>query len=161
MTAQARDRIIYNNEEYGLASVPLGPYLRTRGIEFVSRTTANWRGYVSTWEITEDKLFLVGLSAYLGNNKNVGIDYLFPGQNKVFADWFTGEVRIPRGELLLYVHAGFGSIYTEDLFLDFQNGVLKGSRLVDNKEMAIEKKKKNENDKILWNLLRNSYKDFD
>jgi hypothetical protein len=33
---------------------------------------------------------------------------------------------------LHYVHGGYASIYEEDLFLEFQEGVLKGTRVVKN-----------------------------
>lgn len=134
MTAQFREILIYNGERLGMAANPLRPYLDSRkDIEFVSNSTACWRGYVGRWKIIDDKLFLVNLSANLGDEK-VGLDYLFPGEKKVFADWYSGEIRIPTGEMIEYVHMGYASIFEKDIFLVFVNGQLVNQYEVDNRE---------------------------
>jgi hypothetical protein len=64
---------------------------------------------------------------------DAGMEKLFPGYlNGVFAHWYTGELRCPRGALLKYVHGGFHSVYEEDLFLRVQRGVLIDERIVRN-----------------------------
>ncbi len=63
MTAQVRERLIYNNEEYSLATEPLSPYLAKHKIEFPSTTTACWRGYCGKWLIENNKLYLIDLKA--------------------------------------------------------------------------------------------------
>ena len=60
------------------------------------------------------------------------MDFLFPDQKEVFADWFTGEIRIPQGDLLEYVHGGYDSTYEKDLFLDFKEGYLVSYKYVYN-----------------------------
>lgn len=45
---------------------------------------------------------------------------------------FTGEMKIPQGKMLHHEHLGYASIFERDLFLEFKNGVLTGSREVDN-----------------------------
>ena len=53
---------------------------------------------------------------------------MFPGYpERVFAHWYSGRIRVPRGKLLKYVHAGYASIYERDLLLDFERGVLVAS----------------------------------
>jgi hypothetical protein len=83
---------------------------------------------VGTWEIIEilgvERLYLVGLSAHKTYEELVGISDLFPGYDKVFAHWFTGELRCPQGALLNYVHGGYASTYEYDLLMDFKQGVL-------------------------------------
>ena len=72
-------------------------------------------------------------SASIAYQNRVGLEYLFPDYpNGIFAHWFTGEIRCPRGDRLHYVHGGYASIYEEDLFLEFHEGILKGSRVVKN-----------------------------
>jgi hypothetical protein len=138
MTAQSMESLVFNGERLRMCTTPLDIYLIQRGIRFHSETTANWRGYDGSWEIkgSEElgyRLYLVGLSASIAYQKRVGLDYLFPDYpNGVFAHWFTGEIRCPRGDRLHYVHGGYASIYEEDLFLEFHEGVLKGSRVVKN-----------------------------
>jgi hypothetical protein len=62
------------------------------------------------------------------------VDFLFPGQKEVFASWFTGTIRIPQGKQLNYIHAGYMSVYEEDLFLEFEAGILKSTNIVDNRK---------------------------
>jgi len=102
MTAQVAERLIYGgNKEIGLFSNPLSLYLKQTGISFVSPHTANWRGYVGTWKIIEaegvERLYLVKLSAHKSYEEIVGVSDVFPGFDKVFAHWFTGQLRCPQG----------------------------------------------------------------
>jgi hypothetical protein len=57
---------------------------------------------------------------------------IFPNQKKVFAEWFSGEIKIPQGKMLHYEHMGYISIFEKDLFLEFKKGVLYNKREVDN-----------------------------
>jgi hypothetical protein len=44
--------------------------------------------------------------------------------DRVFAHWYTGNLRVPQGKRLHYVHMGYGSTYVRDLFLEIEKGVL-------------------------------------
>jgi hypothetical protein len=138
MTAQSTESLLYKKENLQMCSTPLDVYLLQNNIRFEAENTANWRGYQGSWEIkgSEEvgyRLYLISLTACLKYPKKVGLDYLFPEfPNGVFAHWFSGEIRCPRGDRLHYVHGGYASIYEEDLFLEFQEGVLKGTRVVKN-----------------------------
>ena len=134
MTAQIRDALKYNGETYFLASEPLREYLYQEGIEFSGFTTACWRGYVATWEIKADKLFMVSMRGNIKEGKKVDLSYLFPDQSEVFAEWFTGEIKIPHGELLEYVHMGYGSVYEKEMYLSFEKGVLCERKELDNRK---------------------------
>ena len=62
------------------------------------------------------------------------LEDFFPGYpERVFAHWFSGELRCPRGELLEYVHAGFASRYAETLVFTVERGVVKGQHCIDNR----------------------------
>lgn len=128
MTAQVAERLIYGEKEISLFSNPLSLFLKETGISFESPHTACWRGYVGTWEIIDtlgtERLYLVGLSAHKTYEKIVGVSDVFPGYDKVFAHWFTGELRCPQGALLDYVHGGYASTYEYDLLMEFKQGVL-------------------------------------
>lgn len=141
MTAQAREKLIYNGQEYHLATEPLRPYLEKNKIEFEAPSTACWRGYYGSWSIEDDKLYLTELTAYAKietnerrffNGVEVGLEYLFPNQDKVFAEWFSGELRIPYGEMIRYVHMGYESIYEKELFIKIESGNVVGSSEIDN-----------------------------
>lgn len=128
MTAQVSERLIYGGKEISLFSNPLSLYLKNAGIRFESPHTANWRGYVGTWEILVhegvERLYLVGLRAHKSYDEILELPDVFPGLDKVFAHWFTGELRCPQGAQLKYQHMGYGSIYEYDLFMEFKQGIL-------------------------------------
>jgi hypothetical protein len=100
--------------------------------EVVMASTSCWRGYIGTWEIVEDKLYLIELKGYPGNNKRFTMNSLFPNQERVYAEWYSGEIKIPQGKMLHYEHMGYMSLFEKDLFLEFNKGMLVGSREVDN-----------------------------
>lgn len=79
-------------------------------------------------------LYLTDLEVfpYQDTSKSAGMDYLFPGEEKVFAKWFTGEIRVPLGDELQYVHMEYDTLYEKDLFLKIWRGRLKSERVVDN-----------------------------
>lgn len=128
MTAQVSEKLIYGDKEIPLFTNPLSLYLQQSGVSFQSPHTANWRGYVGTWQIIEhsgvERLYLVGLSAHKSYEEIIGLSDVFPGFDKVFAHWFSGELRCPQGAQLEYRHMGYGSVYEYDLLMDFKQGVL-------------------------------------
>jgi hypothetical protein len=138
MTAQYSENLIYQGQEYMLCSEPLGHFLENSGatLKFHSPHTALWRGYVGTWAIEADRLYLTGMLGHVlrdGKVLEVGLEALFPDYPEgVFAHWFTGELRCPSGERLKYVHGGFNSTYERDRFLRVQRGVVVEERNVIN-----------------------------
>lgn len=135
MTAQAAEQLLYKGEELRMCSTPLDTFLQNSGlnISFQDRSTACWRGYVASWEIRGDRLYITDISATLENGEPATLEDLFPGYpDGAFAHWFTGEVRCPMGGQIKYVHMGFGSTFERDLFLEFKSGVLVSERVVEN-----------------------------
>lgn len=128
MTAQVSEHLIYGGKEIPMFSNPLGLYLIASKVSFKSPHTANWRGYVGTWEVKEyegvERLYLIGLYAHKTYDQIVGVRDIFPGYDTVFAHWFSGELRLPQGEQLKYRHMGYGSIYEYDLMMEFKHGIL-------------------------------------
>lgn len=127
MTAQIAERLIYDGQEHALLSNPLTSYFEQGGVkpDFRATSTANWRGYVGTWEVLGDRLYLVSLKGWLRGGEEVNLETVFPGfPERVFAHWFTGQLRIPQGRQLQYVHMGYGSTYERDVMLSVRHGVL-------------------------------------
>lgn len=129
MTAQAREILIYKGKKYGMATEPLEPYIESNGIQFnpMIECSGCWRGYIGTWSIEDNKLYLIDIDTD-NDGKKVGLEYLFSNQEKVFAEWFTGELRVPYGELIEYIHLGYESRYAKELFLEISKGVLINER---------------------------------
>ena len=161
MTAQIRDKIFYKGRQYSLATEPLRPYLEAMDIRYTGISTGNYRGYVASWEVRDKKLYLVELMIPGFKPEMDRVEDLFPEEDKTFAEWYTGKLRIPHGELLEYVHNGYGSLYEKELFLRFLNGKLIGESEIDNRKEYEEKlarekqyKQENENKKIVNRIRR-------
>ncbi len=153
MTTQTKDILIYNNEKLLIACEPLEDYLEKVQLphKLVAPSSACWRGYYSKWAIDNKKLFLIEWRGFILDWQKVGIDYLFPDEEIVFAKWFSGEIRIPMGEIVNYVHGGYLSIYEGDMVLEFINGELvkeqiKCLTVKEVENIIVEKVKENKRD---------------
>jgi hypothetical protein len=132
MTAQIAERLIYEGRETSMCSEPLGDYFAFGGEkpEFEATCTALWRGYVGTWEIECDRLYMTSLHGVLKGGGEATLDTVFPGYPKrVFAHWYSGSLRIPEGQMLEYVHMGYGSTYERDLIVEIEKGLVIGSSI--------------------------------
>lgn len=133
MTAQVSEILTYKGESLSLCSNPLSPFLANSNFDFQSTSTACWRGYIGYWAIENDRLYLKKISGHLKNGQRVNLDTLFPGfSDGVFAHWYSGEMRCPRGKLLKYVHGGYASQYEEDVFILIKKGVVISERVTKN-----------------------------
>jgi ankyrin repeat protein len=137
MTAQFGELLLYDGNRHEITETPLDSYFELNGIDpkFYSPHTALWRGYVGSWEIVENKLYLVELDGQTENVTIVGncmdvdvngasMDTFFPHhQGRVFADWFTGTISIPQGDLLEHLSDEYCSVYEREIVLRVENGV--------------------------------------
>ena len=116
MTMQIPDTVIYNDVAYetGVYCADLfKPYLEEHHIELFADCSAIWRGYIATWKIENGMLYLTEIYANvtgvqtkrhikcsestiyrLLSDEAAGMDYFFPNQSKVLADWYSGNVPI-------------------------------------------------------------------
>ena len=138
MTAQIMEVIYIDGKKRYMASEPFGLYLESiKDVPtFSAPHTGCWRGYEGTWEIMDEKLFLVNLHGFIKTPEkeyqDIDLNYFFPNQKKVFAEWFSGELRIPEGKMVNYIHMGYESLYEKDLILELENGTVVSKILVDN-----------------------------
>lgn len=138
MTAQIHERLIVDGEETSMAFCPPLPVDHPRLVAVdddeigpdasILVSTACWRGYEGTWEIRDGRFHLVAVRGR----------YRLEAGPPLFADWFTGVLRVPRGEMLQYVHMGYGSVYEEELHVKIEAGVVVASRVVDNRIQEID-----------------------
>ncbi len=118
-----------------MCTEPLGDYFAFGGNkpEFEFTCTALWRGYVGTWDVINDRLYIVSLTGTLKDGAEATLETVFPGYpDRVFAHWYSGTLRIPEGKILEYVHMGYGSTYERDRILKIENGVVVGCHLRQN-----------------------------
>ncbi|MCW2260713.1 MULTISPECIES: hypothetical protein [Sphingobacterium] len=158
MTAQSSEVFIYQGRIYSDAyNEPLSKYLCDNNLseEFMGISSACWRGYTGTWEIINSKLYLTNFSGSMqipkvkGSDKTapceftktdplepfgikgVGLDYLFPDQKEVFAEWYSGEIKLGKG-FVKSDHDNFETLYRKETFLKFKEGILIELRVVRN-----------------------------
>ena len=143
-TAQMPDLLIYQNETVGIFSNPLESYFNDThprpNALFEFSCTGNWRGYLATWEIKDGFLYLTKLvkGSCSQDAPEIPLSTLFPNQTPpIKATWFSGELIIPQGEQLQYVHMGYGSIYEKELHLTIQAGKLVKQVTIDNTKKAM------------------------
>ena len=137
MTAQLTNNIFIEGHEYSLASDPLKPYLEENDIKIEGYMTTCWNGYLSDWDIIDNKLYLIDVFPCFTDEEGENImsmENLFPEQDKVFAQWYSGELTIQKGELLNYVHMGYESTYEEHVYIKIENGIVVDSRVEDNRD---------------------------
>jgi len=103
-TEQEPDFLYYNGKELTLSTgwgypSPLETYYSQNDIEypFTMLSTANYRGHIAIWDISDDKLFLKEIQVekakykpekFKVKSQSDSLSY----KDKVFADWFTGVI---------------------------------------------------------------------
>jgi hypothetical protein len=157
VTAQVHEKLIYEGEMMSIAFCPHLPARHPRILEVdpeeargedlpsILFSTACWRQYIGTWEIRDGRFYLVDIT---GRYKMVGDD-------PIPADWFSGVIRIPRGEILHYVHMGFGSVYEQEIHVKVKDGQVVRSRVIDNRGKEFD------SEELAWRNLPGSENRFE
>lgn len=153
-TAQQSEKIFINGKKYDMISCPLE---RDRTIlEILEKikpakivtNTSLWRGYIGYWSIKKNTLYLDSLQFEIEDleaedfvrktiiPKNESAFSAYKDNFGIKASWFSGELRVIQGRLLMYVHMGFDSTYEKESFLTVKEGTVTHSRKVKNKEIC-------------------------
>jgi hypothetical protein len=152
-TAQAPDVLLYDHKVYDLYSNPLEAFYKEGAsrpqfqVQPGTVSSGNWRGYTAIWEIEGEVLFLKGIASWICESKlssedcrKADLKELFGAKflgGKVEAAWFSGELRIPDGKRLQYVHMGYGSVYEREILLTLQSGRITKKQVIDNTKSKI------------------------
>ena len=149
-TAQYPDKIFYNNKEYSLLTNPLEKYFeknedkRPKGGVISS---ALWRGYIATFEVNENQLFVKDINIQIWNEKSDSsewksvINEVFPQIEQRKIEWFNGLLTLPYGEQINYVHMGYGSTYENYILIEIEKGKSTKSKELNFKEYENLKEK--------------------
>jgi hypothetical protein len=150
-TAQESEILLIEGKTYYLNTNPLSGFLLAhpdRKLAEGSHVTSNWRGYTGTWEIKGGRLWLRKVSVNFNRNDPERPDLkfddppdlskckaeskyywqcdqtrdLFPGGGDILADWYSGTLIVPTGEITEYVHMGYGSTYSRYLVVWVRKG---------------------------------------
>jgi hypothetical protein len=131
MTAQTGDILkvrvgTFEEDHYSLACEPLKPYLEgmKEPIRFFPPDTGLMRGYVAEWQIDkDDRLMLIDFKGWRTNGMANGVSFLFPGETTVFAEWFTGALKINVGQVIEYKHRGYESVFENLINISITKGI--------------------------------------
>lgn len=101
MTKQIRDTLIFNNKEYSLNKDLLNDYFRIFPEKIIKPKhviTALWKGYVATFKISNNKLFVKKIEIL--RDANFNFELLKEFEYEKPCDWYSGFIRIDefRGE---------------------------------------------------------------
>lgn len=131
-TAQIPDQLTIDGQTVALYAQPIHPLLSQRPDlkKKVDRyikggCSASWSGLRASWEIRDEQLYLVKLEANpCADPKTVPLRKLGAprGADRLLADWFSGQLRVPQGREVEYVHMGFESRFERDLLLTVEKG---------------------------------------
>lgn len=131
-TSQRPDAIVVDGAELDLQTNPLEGYLaahrdRRPGSNVISSDL--WRGYVAHWTVDDGTLRLARVEVLDDREgherealRDVTAEY-FPG-SPLAADWYTGALIVPRGEMVQYVHMGYASEYEAYTVLIVRDGTV-------------------------------------
>lgn len=140
-TRQVRDTLIMGNVKYAINQPPLGQldsrhynYLRGE-VGFDDVFSWNFRGYVATWRVNGNKLYLESLrgSSDKADFRDALKDFKDSDGN-IFASWFSGTVICGTGPVLCKSGIGWDDLNETEVELIIKSGVVTASRKYRNKQ---------------------------
>ena len=125
MTIQASELLFYEGEKRYLMNVPSIPdsVIQLIPQEFYTKSTALYRGYVATWEIKDNMLYLINLSSS---------NYELTKKTPIFADWINTQLMFGTGSKKFstsYVHL---HEYETNIHITIEEGVVIGVNSFEN-----------------------------
>lgn len=141
-TGQMGERMIIGKDTFMLLTLPLEADSVLSGLVRQrlsgSCCTGCWRGYQGEWELVNGVLYLnklIDYKSFSGESAErqeeilVDTDPVFDAyqeNGRIKASWFSGELRLAKGEWIHYIHAGFFRVYPEEWFYQMKKGVVQG-----------------------------------
>lgn len=115
------DKIIVNDIPMSLLTNPLESYwngVDRKRPKIFPLGSHCWRGYIATWDIIDKQLYLLDIEGSISITEIFGVS---KGE-RVKADWFTGELRIPLGNILHHFDGSQDPIYEKEAVIKIENG---------------------------------------
>ena len=125
MTTQVDELILIDGKEYPLINVPSLPedssiIQHKKGL--ISKWSNCWRGFQGTWEIKDDKLYLIEFSSD---------SYELLCKLPILADWIKGEIKVATGDIKETTSWAIETYETE-MHLTIENGLLVKTKNIKN-----------------------------
>lgn len=105
-TEQGRELLVLGGRTYGTEQQPMLGLWHSeewqsdgdqRMPDFEVTSSANWRGYVATFSISDGKLYLFDIEGQVGGKSITGRE-LFKRRLPLVAHWFTGSIFVSIGD---------------------------------------------------------------
>jgi hypothetical protein len=186
---QLPDYIIFNGDTISNYTLHLEQYFQEQekaeqgkffGLSFRDGASLNcWRGYQAIYQVDSDSLFLVDI-IFCGERRSGKIDKaasvekmkkIFPDKfinNRVYINWFSGDMKFPLTNNVLRWDGVFYTIYEKEKVIGISNGKVLATEDVENyvdDPRRIDRKDKNKISDILYKKLKKSQwknkEDFD
>ncbi len=144
-TGQAGDVLILDGKKYSIFTNPLESWVEKNPnrIPRSNVTSSNlWRGYIATFTVKQHGLYLTNIDILKDDAEATTAEMrsvmatVFPHETEVLADWFTGNVIIPEGKRVQYVHMGYASTYEKYIILRVERGVVQRQSNLDTREFV-------------------------
>lgn len=145
-TAMAPDIIYINGEKWDLLERPIkaDPVLYGKLNKFLPQdhrviNTSNFDGYTGYWILKEDRLYLQKIEVEMTDDKYPhkysaealkSIFAPYYTQYGIYAQWFTGEIRAGRGDVVRFDNWGFDRNYEEECIITIEKGKIVEKRIV-------------------------------
>lgn len=148
------ERLEWHGKNYELRSEPLEQrypdrVARPRFMPAPLREAGADRGYVGSWRLEDDRLYLVDIDAWLcadaasraADCRRATLPELFgAAQGKpVFADWYSGELTFPDGALLHRDGTSYGALHERTIRITLKAGKVTRIETIDNAQRRTER----------------------
>lgn len=139
LTGEPEDEFLYNGKSYGCISGL--PSIKLPEVNFVkfknpmgNLNSAYHAPYKCKWKIENGKLYLIELNGTIVNPcsdnpndiddyKSIDLNYLYPEQKEVFAEWYSGNISLVSGFYEIFRYSKNGKrIFPKVLHLTIENG---------------------------------------
>ena len=126
MSDQVKEKILINGEIKYMDIMPNMPSHRrireekSNKIRSKYLNTGCWREYIGTWEIKDNKLYLVKID---GKYKLLG--------EPIFAHWVNDTIIVQNGELLVSHYKMYDSLYEQELHIVITDGIVTKFETID------------------------------
>lgn len=144
MTVQACEKIIYEGGERKMPTTPDLPkdqYI-VNNIGMGLPNSGCWRGYIGTWEINGNALYLLSLKG----------KYLMKSNHPVFASWYTGDLVLPEGKPVKYSIGGI-AVYENEIVISIVCGHVVKKKYC-RRDVDSMHNKSQENEERLFRILK-------
>ncbi|WP_099367467.1 hypothetical protein [Sphingobacterium sp. 1.A.4] len=139
LTGEPEDDFLYKGKSYGcIAGLPSINLPEDKLVKFKNQmgnfNSAYHAPYTCKWKIENDKLYLIGLSGTIVNSysvlpndiddyKSIDLNYLYPEQKELFAEWYSGKISLVSGFYEIFRYSKDGKrVFPKVLYLTFENG---------------------------------------